>query len=298
MRRRSISRGAAALMLVGGLALSASPAAVAEGTRPLRLRFEGVVGDPPFHCGESYAGIGTTQSAITVSDFRFYVSRLRLLRADGTEVRVTLTADELWQHDDVALVDFEDGTKSCANGTPDTRGFIDGQVTVGTYVGVRFDLGIPFDKNHRDPTLQPSPLNLTRMFWNWNAGYKFLRIDLRSTGQPKGWSIHLGSTGCTPREGPTSVPTTCKAPNRLTVTLPEFDIERDVVRFDLKSLLADSDVDAAFGETGPGCMSGAADPECGPLFSRFGLPHGSAARVMPRVFSRASAPPRLSAGQP
>ncbi len=28
-------------------------------------------------------------------------------------------------------------------------------------------------------TLQPSPLNLSRLFWSWNAGYKFMRLDIK-----------------------------------------------------------------------------------------------------------------------
>ena len=84
----------------------------------------------------------------------------------------------------------------------------------GNYTGVRFEVGLPFDKNHAEVTLQPSPLNLSRMFWNWNAGYKFMRLDIRSTGQPRGWLVHLGSTGCTPTGKPSIVPVSCAPPQR------------------------------------------------------------------------------------
>lgn len=283
-----------------GLVLLAGTASAwaADEARPIKLRFEAVVGDRPFACGQSYDGIGVSRSTMTVADFRFYVSNLRLLRADGSEQAVILTRDDLWQQEDVALVDFEDGTKACANGTPETRAVVEGQVPTGDYTGVRFDIGIPFEKNHRDPTLQPSPLNLTRMFWNWNAGYKFLRVDLRSTGQPKGWAIHLGSTGCTPNASPTTVPVSCKSPNLLAVTLPAFDVASDTVRFDLAALLAGSNIDEKFGETGPGCMSGSSDAECGPLFTRFGLPFGAAAAEPQRVFTRVAGAGVIAASRP
>lgn len=276
--------------LVCGLALvaGATPVLAADVARPVRIRFDAVVAGQPFACGQSYDAIGTTKSTIVVSDFRFYVSRVRLLRDDGGERAVPFIADGLWQQEDVALVDFEDGTRSCSNGTPETHPYVEVQVPDGIYTGVVFDLGLPFERNHRDPTLQPSPLNLTRMFWNWNAGYKYLRVDLRSTGQPKGWAIHLGSTGCTPGGSPTTVPVSCKSPNVVTVTLPRFDPANDVIRMDLAALLAQSDVDARF-EDSAGCMSGPRDPECGPLFAQFGLPFGTTAAGEQRVFTKVAA---------
>jgi uncharacterized repeat protein (TIGR04052 family) len=109
------------------------------------------------------------------------------------------------------------------------------------------------------------------MFWSWNAGYKFMRLDLRSTGQPKGWMLHLGSTGCTPNETPTTVPVSCARPNITTVELRDFDLAQDVVEIDVKRLLATSNVDNNTPETAVGCMSGLSDPECSPLLSQFGL---------------------------
>jgi uncharacterized repeat protein (TIGR04052 family) len=247
------------------------PSQAQDAGRVVGLRFAAMVGATPLACGVEYQDIGTTKSVISIVDFRFYVSRLRLLRADGSEQPVSLTQDGLWQLDDVALLDFENGTAGCANGTGQTRDVIEGQVPAGPYAGVRFDLGLPFDKNHREPTLQPSPLNLSRLFWSWNAGYKFLRMDIRSTGQPKGWMLHLGSTGCTPGETPTTVPVSCARPNIVTVELPAFDLANDVVEIDLKTLLARSDVDSNTPKTAVGCMSGLSDPECGPLLAQFGL---------------------------
>jgi uncharacterized repeat protein (TIGR04052 family) len=158
------------------------------------------------------------------------------------------------------------------NGTEPTRDVVEGSVPAGQYVGVRFDLGLPFDKNHKEPTLQPSPLNLSRLFWSWNGGYKFMRLDLRTTGQPKGWMLHLGSTGCTPGDTPTTVPTSCARPNRATIDLRDFDAATDVVEIDVKRLLATSNVDTNTADTPTGCMSGPRDPECAPLLAQFGVP--------------------------
>jgi uncharacterized repeat protein (TIGR04052 family) len=182
------------------------------------------------------------------------------------------------------LLDFENSGGACINGTELTRDVIEGTVPAGAYTGLRFDLGLPFEKNHRDPTLQPSPLNLSRMFWSWNAGYKFLRMDLRTTAQPKGWTLHLGSTGCAPTGKPTIVPESCKHPNIVTVDLPGFNAARDIVEFDAAALLAGSDVDTNTPQTAAGCMSGQTDPECGPLFEQFGLPWGDRPAMPQKVF--------------
>jgi uncharacterized repeat protein (TIGR04052 family) len=260
--------------------LVASPAAAQ--TTPVTISMAAVVGSQPFSCAASYEGIGTTASTVRMTDFRFFVSNVRLTKADGTTVPLALKQDGLWQVDDVALIDFEDATGSCTNGTTPTRTVIEGTAPSGTYTGVTFDLGLPFDKNHRDPAVQPSPLNLTRLFWSWNAGYKFMRLDMRTTGMPQGWVIHLGSTGC---DGATATvsPKACRQPNLATIALKNLNLATDVIELDVKTLLAGSNVDKNEAQA-LGCMSGPADPECGPLFTQLGLAFGTATPATQAVF--------------
>ena len=122
------------------------------------------------------------------------------------------------------------------------------------------------------------------MFWNWNAGYKFMRLDIRSTGQPKGWMLHLGSTGCTPGDSPTVAPQSCKNANLAAIDVP-YVAGRDVIKFDLKALLAESNVDANQEKTAMGCMSGPTDTECAPLFKQLGLAINEIPAGQQRVFS-------------
>jgi len=278
--------------LVAGLA--AGVPAAAQSTMPVKLKFAATAAGAPVTCASKIAGVGTTASTIGLIDFRFYVSRVRLVKADGGEVPVTLTQDGLWQLDDVALIDFEDGTGGCANGTAETRDVVEGAVPAGRYTGLRFDVGLPFEKNHRDPTLQPSPLNLSRLFWSWNGGYKFMRFDIRSTGQPRGWMVHLGSTACTPTGTPTTVPTSCANRNVVTVGLQGFSPDRDVVEMDVLALLAESNVDTNTEKTALGCMSGATDPECTGLFGQLGLAIGDRPAGAQKVF-RAKAAATMAA---
>jgi uncharacterized repeat protein (TIGR04052 family) len=280
-----------------GMAVVASSMAhpsASQSSSPVRLSFEAVVHGEPVACGKTFANIGTTRSSITISDMRWYISNVELVTASGGTVPMALEQDGKWQSGAVALLDFEDGTATCANGTPDTRAAVTGSAPAGAYTGVRFTMGLPFDVNHRDPTSQPSPLNLSRMFWNWNAGYKFARIDMKSTGQPQGWVLHLGSTTCSPGGGPTVVPVTCTHENAPRVSLAPFDAARDVIRFDLGAMLAESNVDVNQKDTAAGCMSGQTDDDCAGIFTTLGLPFRTSAAAPQSVFSiRAASPAAL-----
>lgn len=255
---------------------------VSAADMPVSVRFAAKVGDARLSCGEKYPGIGPTKSTISPRDFRFYISNVLLTKEDGSTVPVVLEQDGKWQLDDVALLDFEDGRAGCLNGTPEMNEAIRGTLPAGSYRGLRFTLGVPFNKNHQDLAAQPAPLNLTALFWAWNSGHKFARLDFTSTGQPRGVAIHLGSTGCTPRDTKTTVPTQCSAPNRVEVEFNAFDIARDVVVADLAELLRDLDVD----QKDATCMSGPSDPTCAPIMSGFGLPFGGQAASPQRFFRR------------
>ncbi len=239
----------------------------ASGMVAVNLNFAGQVNGEDFSCGQTYMNVGTTQAELTPSDFRLYVHDVRLLTEDGTEVPVTLDQDGIWQADDLAMLDFEDKGGPCLNGTPETRSVIAGMAPEGTYTGVRFMLGVPFEANHQDNALAPSPLNLSAMFWNWQGGYKFLRMDSATSGTDD-FRIHLGSTGC---NGEANNITDCDAPNRPEITLEGFDPLTETIKVDLGSVLAESDIEVNTADTPPGCMSAPADPECGPILQRLGI---------------------------
>lgn len=149
-------------------------------TQEVAINFEAWVGDREFSCGESYENIGTAESTITPTDFRFYVSNVALIDEDGNAVPLELEQDGKWQHEKVALLDFEDGTNACDNGTAETRTMVVGTVPEGNYESLQFTMGVPEKLNHEDAAIAPSPLNLTSMWWNWQGGYKFLRVDLET----------------------------------------------------------------------------------------------------------------------
>jgi uncharacterized repeat protein (TIGR04052 family) len=279
------------------LACGTSAIALAADAQPVNIRFRAQVGDREFACGKTYEGVGTTKTRLNPRDFRFYVQSVDLLDENGAPVPVSFTADSKWQTERVSLLDFEDGTGKCLNGTPETNDRIAGTVAPGHYKGVRFTLGVPFEDNHQELTTLPSPLNITALSWVWNAGHKFARIEFTTTGLSRGYFLHLGSTGCTPNTTKLTIPTQCAAPNRVDVTLADFNPETDVIVADLAELFKDVDLDSGEKQSG-GCMSSPKDAACAPVFRQFGLPFGSQPAGQQTFFRKAYGAPPVTAPTP
>ena len=258
---------------------SRTPSIAVDSLVPLTVRFRATVNDAAFKCGTKYDNIGTSHASVTASDFRFYVHDIRLVNAKGDTVHAALRAEAPWQDKEVALLDFEDATATCSNGTPETRDAVIVMAPAGEYKGMAFTLGVPFSRNHEDLAKAPPPLSLSALMWAWQSGHKFLRIDMRATqadSAPTPWVIHLGSAGCSNATDSTAkVPTSCTHPNRATIALAGFNPTRDVVVADLAALLSRADVRKNQPKTAAGCMSADSDADCGALFAAVGLPHAS-----------------------
>ena len=247
--------------------------------RPITIRFRGTVDTATFACGRSYA-MGSTGLAATPSDFRLYVYGVALVTATGKVVPVALRDDAPWQVHDLALLDFEDGSGPCSNGTPETRDFVIGDAKLDArdhVAGVRFTIGVPAALNHHDITLEKPPLTLSQMFWAWATGHKFLRVEVATTAS-NAIIMHLGSTGCAPSQGTDLV--SCRTPNRPTIQLADFDPERDRVVVDIGALFRNADLDATRG----GCMSEPRNAECAPMFGALGLAFGDIHATPQTVF--------------
>lgn len=272
--------------LAATAALVASPA-LADMT--VEIPFTAAVAGAPFACTESYAGLGSAATDVQFLDFRLFVSSANLIAADGTRVPVALEQDGAWQIENIALLDFEDGTGSCATGTPQVNTTLRGTVPEGAYRGLEFEVGVPFDWNHGDPTTAPAPLNLTAMFWNWRGGYKFAKIEFAPVmamgmnaaatthsegaghGGLGGWMLHLGSTMCAPPDATTPPSEACANPNRVSVALPDFVPGESSVVIDPAAVVAGADLTQNTIETSPGCMSFPNDPDCNTVLPRLGL---------------------------
>jgi uncharacterized repeat protein (TIGR04052 family) len=239
--------------------------------REFSIVFRPMVGSQDFACGQLYTGLGTTATTYEPKDFRLYVHNVRLL-SHGTEVPLTLTDDGAWQRDGVALLDFENKTGLCSNGTEATHDRLVGTAPANHYNGLRFTVGVPFEKNHLDVSTAAPPLNVSTLFWSWEGGYKFLRLDGRTRGLPNGHNLHIGSTECQ-TSGPNQV-TSCQNANRFEVEIADFDFTSSRVVLDVAALFGSSNLDVNQAQTLPGCQSTSTDADCAPLFQRLGLGFG------------------------
>lgn len=215
--------------------------------------------------GETIACDG--QSDVQLSDLRFYVSDVRLNDAAGDSHPIELEVDGNWQQSNLALLDLEDGSGYCSNGTAETNTVLRGTITDGDYQSLQFTLGVPFDDNHRDPLLAEAPLDDAAMHWHWRGGYKFLRGGIRNASDS--FWVHLGSTGC---EGTLQNITGCSAANRVSVQLDNFVPGRDVVVLDLAKLAGNAELSD---KTATDCSSGPAEVSCRKAFAALGLDHAS-----------------------
>ena len=306
---RAASLAPVALSAIAAVLLSAHAGADDRtDTTALSLTFAAEVGGRPFACGRQYANVGLTDGDIAFADFRLFISEVALVDAAGRRVPVRLADDGRWQDGQVALLDFEDGTDRCDNGTPPVNSRVSGRAPAGDYTGIEFVIGVPFESNHGDPTLAGSPLNLTSMFWNWRGGYRFMKLDMMPVGETAlagtamsseegaamehgstthgsghgsghgaaagAWMLHLGSTGCRSASRTTAPDAPCAQPNRVMVSFDDFDADTDLIVIDPAAVLVDSDLQRNAPDTSPGCMSFPGDADCASVLPRIGLAYG------------------------
>jgi uncharacterized repeat protein (TIGR04052 family) len=253
-----------------------------EGPLDVVIPFEARVAGEPFACGTQYPGIGSPPVSIEAQDFRLYVFDVALIGADGERVPVDLEQDGRWQHEDIALLDFEDGTGRCATGSPEVRTELVGQVPAMEPRGLSLTVGIPPELNHLDAATAPAPLNDPGLWWAWTTGFKYARIDVQTEANPA-FYFHLGATGCA-RDGEGYA---CASDNLAQTELSGFELDRSVVVLDLARLYADSDLDAQpdyVNDTVSGCMAFEGDPECEAMLPKLGLGWGEVAATEQTLF--------------
>lgn len=243
----------------------------AKSPTPVSIPFVAQFGPQKLTCGER-------SSAAQLTDLRFYVQDVELITADGRAVEVSLDPDGMWQQRDLALLDFEDGSGACLNGTVETNESLRGAVTNGEYRGLSFTVGVPFARNHADPLQAQAPLGDSAMHWHWRAGYKFMRAGIRTADD--GFWLHLGSTGC---KGTVRNISACNSANRVRVVLDNFVLGRDAVVIDLAALTDGTDL----GDANPtDCSSGPAEVACREPFSALGLDFSTGERKLEQAIFR------------
>lgn len=124
-----------------------------------------------------HTGTYTTSSGqqFTVSTFNYYLSNIKLRKADGTEYAEP-ESYHLLKHSDAA-----------------TRAFTLTNVPAGDYTGFTFTIGVDSARNvsgAQTGALDPS----NGMFWEWNSGYIYTKLEGSSpqAGGNKQLLFHIG----------------------------------------------------------------------------------------------------------
>ncbi len=216
-------------------------------------------------------------SQVALKDARFYVHDINLIKTDGSKVAFSMNKDGVFQNSytangktyNVGLLDFADGTSNCATGvfaagtTTTTNTKITGSGVSGSFSGIEFTVGVPLDLNHQDDTTLAAPLNSTGMYWSWNSGYKFMKLEFLNGSVGNAW--HIGSSTCT-----NSV---CTYSNRATVTVTKssgtFNPSTDTVALDIQALLNGTDTTSSAISCHAGPQS--SDTKCGTIGTNMGV---------------------------
>ncbi|MEM6730993.1 MAG: MbnP family copper-binding protein, partial [Myxococcota bacterium] len=222
------------------LALVVASAAFACGSDDpitVDLDFNAEIAGQALACDTEYSTAGAM-----LADARLFISEIELMNSDGEWVDLDLDQETIWQHQNIALLDFENGVGSCSSsGTTEMNGRVTGTLPEGDYDGLRFSVGVPFDQNHLDDATAPAPLNSPGMFWAWQDGYKFLRVDWMPTGGDR-WNVHLGSRACDNGGNPnTAPPSSCGRSNRSQIEIESFSLGQDIA-IDFFELVENADI--------------------------------------------------------
>ncbi len=238
--------------------------------RTFVIPFAPYFGSEVVACGRNYTGAGTSGASFELRDLLLFVHDVQLVRANGERVPLSIVEDGKWQSNDTTLLDFGDGTGVCP-GDSDTNDRVIGTAPDHPdYVGIAFGVGLPPELNHLDGVKSPAPFNKPSLWWSWKEGYKFFQLTLK-TEVHEDYYVHVGATEC---EGTVESGFTCNADHEMAVEVADFAPGIDGVRLNLAALLAEVDlnaeVDFESGDFVAGCMSFNPDPECDPLFTKFG----------------------------
>lgn len=152
------------------------------------------------------------------------------------------------------------------------------KINLKKFTAIKFTLGVPFKVNHLNPLNQPNPLNDSSMFWVWQTGHKFLRLELQNTTE--NWFFHLGSTGCKAPSAVRSPKDECIHPNRVGVELAlpkiwENDKNQDQHQPSIQSFNVNINLEKLLNglalNTSTFCQSSAETESCKPLFLSLGI---------------------------
>lgn len=175
-------------------------------------------------------------------------------------------ADNKYQSQQVALlgVDCEDTDEQ------NWQLALQDNIAVEDMQAIRMTIGVPFALNHVNPLSQDSPLNVPNMFWVWQTGHKFVRMEMNASDDGY-WLFHLGSTGCSSASSLRAPNSPCLYPNTFTIDLNKAANHHFELAIDnwFQGLIFDDD---------SSCQSHKDNPYCQQIFDNLNINYTAVAQ--------------------
>lgn len=155
--------------LVLSLFIDACKPDISHDTGNLKLRFENRANNTQLELGKTYNLPNGQQ--IALNTFSYYISNIVLLKADGTNYTVP-------QDSSYFLIKAD---------APESQVITLRHIPAGDYSGIRFTLGVDSlrsvaDISKRTGVLDPAVAG--DLYWGWNTGYVFMKIEGSSPQAP------------------------------------------------------------------------------------------------------------------
>jgi hypothetical protein len=137
------------------------------------LEFENVAGSTTVQLNSTTPYTTAAGDQFTITALRYYISNIKFKKTDGTE---------FVQPESYYLVD---------QAIESSRKFSIPNVPIGDYNGITFTVGVDSARNVSGA--QTGALSPSDMFWTWNSGYIYTKLEGRSTQAGTGSIIfHIG----------------------------------------------------------------------------------------------------------
>lgn len=139
----------------------------------VEMEFENVAGNAAVQLNSTTPYTTAAGDQFTITALRYYISNIKLKKADGSE---------FVQRESYYLID---------QGIENSHKFTIPNVPLGDYNGVTFTIGV--DSTRNVSGAQVGALAPSDMFWTWNSGYIYTKLEGRSTQSANGAIIfHIG----------------------------------------------------------------------------------------------------------
>lgn len=151
----------------------------------LTIEFQHFFGTAPLKIGSSYTN--SSNETFTLTTFDYFVSNIVLQKADGSSYIVP-------QESSYFLIKLSEGNKSLIHLN---------NIPLGDYKSITFMIGIDSLRNTMEPARRTGALDIggraEGMYWTWNTGYIFLKMEGNSEAVPdtqdKRFYFHIGGYG-------------------------------------------------------------------------------------------------------